>query len=522
VFWQQKKRKALMNFFQKINAIWRNVSLTQRVLLTAIGLTFIIAGGFLIHWARKPDMGLLYSNLDREEAAKITEKIGEKGIVYTLANGGTTIYAPKENIAQLRLDMAKEGLPKDSQKGYGIFDNEKIGISPFVQNVNLKRALQEELAKSIQMIDGVSHARVHIVSTEQTIFTSEGTGTSASVVLQLKAGYRASSLNIAAITHLVASSVEGLSCENVTVVDSQGHLLSGESDQITAGGAGTVADYRERVEQNLADKVEGMLTAVLGPGRAKVEVSAEIDMTSSNTAKEIYDEGKKVPKKEEIKSESETESTKASAENEATGPESAKKGETIITEYAVPKTVQQTIELPGEIKTLTVAAFVDLSAPKKNETEEGKTEPAESEAAAKPIMTIADVEEIIKKALGPKLKNEDLKVVDVRFNRPEESLIGQEEPGGLDFVAIAKHSSLGIMAICALIVLKMFGKAKKKAGETAPAELPAGFGQTAGLLPAGAEGSESLMLRKQIANILRNNPEQAKQLFSSWLEEKGS
>ncbi len=507
-----------MNFFQKLNAIWQNVSLVQRALLIAIGLTFIIAGGLLIHWARRPDMGLLYSNLDREEAAKITEKISEKGTVYKLANGGTTIYAPKENIAQLRLDMAKEGLPEGGQKGYGIFDNEKIGISPFVQNVNLKRALQDELAKSIQMIDSVSHARVHIVSTEQTIFTSGSSQTSASVVLQLKPGYRPSALNIAAITHLVASSVEGLSCENVTVVDSQGHLLSSESDQIMAGGAGTVADYRERVEQNLADKVEGMLTAVLGPGRAKVEVSAEIDMTSSNIAKEIYDEGKKVPKKEEIKSESETEAAKASAESGVATPGSTKKGETIVTEYAVPKTVQQTVELPGEIKSLTVAAFVDLSPPKRNETDESKTEQAESEAVAAAIMTISDVEEIIKKALGPKLKEEDLKVVDVRFNNPVESLIGKEEPGGLDFVAIARHSSLGVMAICALVALKMFRRAKRKAAVTE--QLPAAGGQTAGLLPA--EAPDSSVMRRQIANILRSNPEQAQKLFSSWLEEKGS
>jgi flagellar M-ring protein FliF len=512
-----------MNFFQKLKAIWQNVSLVQRALLIAIVLTFIIVVVLLTYWVRRPDMGLLYSNLDREEAAMITEKINDKGIVYNLSNGGTTIYAPKEHIAQLRLDMAKEGLPKDTQKGYGIFDNEKIGVSPFVQNINLKRALQDELAKSIQMIDGVSYARVHIVSTEQAVFASENSETSASVVLQLKSGYRLSASNISAITHLLASSVKGLKPENVTVVDSQGHLLSGESDQITAGGAGTVADYRERVEQNLANKVEGLLIAVLGPGRAKVEVSAEIDMTSSNIAKEIYDEGQKVPRKEEIKSESETGAGTASAESKEAAPGSSKKGETIVTEYAVPKTIQQKVDLPGEIKSLTVAAFVDLSAPKKNETDKGKTEPAESKAEAGPIMTTADVKEIIKKALGPKLKDEDLKVVDAKFNRPAESLIGQEEPGKLDFVAIARHSSLGVMAICALIVLKMFGRAKKKAAETTtPEQLPAGIGQTAGLLPAGAEGSESLMLRRQIANSLRRNPEQAKKLFASWLEEKGS
>ena len=132
-----------MNFFQKIQAIWRNVSLVQRALLMAVVLTFAIVAGLLVHWARRPDMRMLYQQLSPEEASKITEKIGEKGIKYELRSGGTTIFVPKEHVYQLRLDMAKEGLPVGDQGGYKIFDEEKIGISPFVQNVNLKRALLE-------------------------------------------------------------------------------------------------------------------------------------------------------------------------------------------------------------------------------------------------------------------------------------------------------------------------------------------------------------------------------------------
>jgi flagellar M-ring protein FliF len=501
-----------MNFFQKIRAVWQNVSVVQRALLVTVVLTFLSVGALLIHWARKPDMRMLYQELLPEEASKITEKIDEKGIPYELRSGGTSVYVPKEHVYQLRLDMAKEGLPVDSQGGYKIFDNEKIGISPFVQKVNLKRALQDELAKSIQMIDGVAHCRVHIVSAEQSIFASKEAATTASVVLQLRPGFRLNSLSIASIKHLVASSIDGLKPENITVVDSQGHLLSSESDQPIASGAATVQDYKERIEQTLAKKVETMLTAVLGPGRAVARVSAIVDMTSINLVTETYDPGKKVVSKEEIKTNSETEASNVAAEGEKVIPGGKKKDETIVTEYEVGKTIEQRVELPGQIKSLSVAAFVDLSPADAN---------SEASEKAEPIMKISDVEEIITNAIG--LRDTDsLKVVPVKFHNPVEALVSEESSEGLDYMVIVRHSSLGIMAICALLFFKVFSGAKKKASagpETG--EKLIGTEGTAGFLPPGAANPEPLALRRQISHSLRRNPQQVKQLFASWVQEEG-
>jgi flagellar M-ring protein FliF len=493
-----------MDFLQKIKVIWQNVSLIQRALLMAIVLTFVIVGVLLTRWAGRPDMGLLYSGLEAEEAGKIVEKIGEKGIAYKLGSGGTSIYAPKETIAQLRLDMAKEGLPEGGQKGYGIFDNEKVGISPFVQNVNLNRALQEELAKSIQMIEGVVHARIHIVSPERNLFNNTTIQTSASVVLRLRSGYRLSGLNIAAITHLVASGVEGLKPENITIVDSQGRLLSTESDQAMGAGAGTVVDYKERVEQGLAGKVEEMLTAVLGPGRASVKVSAEIDMNSTNLVTKSYD-ATGVIVKEEIKEKSKTPGSNANAGGAPTATGGKETDNTITTNKLFGEKTQTISELPGGIKSLTVAAFVDLY----------PTDPNAKDL----ILAEGSVVDIIKNALGLKDAN-SIKVVNARFSRP--TLIDVIEPKKLDIIAIAGQASLGIMAVCALLVLKMFSGAKKKAVlmSATAAQLPAAGAE--GLLTAGTESDDSLVLRRQIANSLRNNPEQARQLFSSWIEKKGS
>lgn len=502
-----------MNFFQKIAVVWQKVSLVQRVLLIAIVLAFVVVGMLLTKWARRPDMRMLYQELSPEEASKITEKISDKNIVYDLRDGGTTIYVPKENVYQLRLDMAREGLAAGEQGGYRIFDKEKIGVSPFVQNVNLKRALEEELAKSIQMVDGVVHARVHIVTPEQTLFTPETGKTTASVVLRLKPGYKVSALNIAAITNLVSGSVEGLTSENVTVVDSQGRLLSSQSDGTIAAGAGTVQDYRERVEQNLANKAEEMLATVLGPGRASVRVSAVIDMNSVSLITETLDPTGKVVLKEEITSGSETEPAPAAEAGQAPAAGGTKKDETIVTEYEVGKTTKQEIILPGQIKSLSVAAFVDLSTADANATTSAGGSPM--------IMQLADVEQVIRNAIGLK-ESDSLKVVNVKFYRPDvQSMVEPESSVWPLVMTIVRHSSLGIMAICALLVLRIFRGAKAKAasaastGQLAGAEGPAGFLSAEGAVP------DSLVLRRQISNALQRNPERVKQVFSSWLEDSG-
>jgi flagellar M-ring protein FliF len=496
-----------MDFFQKLKAIWQNVTFVQRVLLLTIALTFAIVSVVLTHWARRPDMTILYSGLEAQEAAKIVEKIAEKSITYKLDNGGTTIYVPKESVSQLRLDMAKEGLPEGGQKGYSIFDNEKIGISPFVQNVNLNRALQEELAKSIQMIEGVVHARVHIVTPERNMFNSEAMKPSASVVLRLRAGYKLNPVNIAAITHLVAGSVEGMESKNITIVDSLGRLLSTESDTPLGAGVGTVVDYRERVEDSLSGKVEDMLATVLGSGRASVKVSVDLDMNSTNLVTKSYDENGVIVK-EEIKERSKTPGSTVGSDGNAVAAGGKEIDNTTTTNKLFGEKTQTVSELPGSIKSISVAAFVDLYPADPNSREL--------------IITEASVMDIIKNAIGIKDSN-SIKVVNARFYKPVLPEI--DEGKKFDFVAIAGQASLGIMAVCALLVLKMFSGAKKKA---AAAAIPAGVAQlpggmpNAGMLPAGTELNDPLLLRRQIANSLRSNPEQAKQLFSSWLEEKAS
>jgi flagellar M-ring protein FliF len=499
-----------MNFLQKLVAVWQKVNLVQRVVLIAVIAASAVAGALLVEWARRPDMTMLFQDLQPAEASKITDKINSKGVSYELRDGGTAVYVPREQVYQLRLDLAKEGLPSNDQSGYKLFDDEKIGISPFVQNVNLKRALQDELAKSIQMIDGVVHVRVHIVSPEQQLFAAEEGQTSASVILRLRPGYRLSATNIAAITHMVSGSVKGLKAEDVTIIDSEGNLLSSQSDPMAATGAGTVHDYRERVEQSLAKKVEDMLAAVLGPGRATVRVSAVVDMNSINTVTETPDPSSKVATKEEITSNSETGAT---TPGQKTSAGSGKKDEKTNTEYLVGKTVKQQVVLPGAIKSLSVAALVDLSVGDAN------TPAAGGQPAL--VMQVEDVKQIIKTALGLK-ESDSLSVVNAKFHKPK-GVAPEEQPSAWPrYMALASHLSLGIMAVCALLVLRIFLKARNRAIAAVPIPQPVlGTTTPAGaLMPPPESPNESIVLQRQITHALRNNPQQVREMFLSWIEEK--
>jgi len=255
------------------------------------------------------------------------------------------------------------------------------------------------------------------------------------------------------------------------------------------------------------NKVEDMLTTALGPGRASVKVSADIDMTSSDVVREIYDPTGKVVKKEEINNTSQTEPSTASSENKNPIPGGQKKEDKITTDYLVGKTIERKTDLPGEVNSIKVAAVVDLSVSDAN----GSSENAK-------IMQVTDVQNLITNALG--LKSPDsITVVEAKFYRPKITLEKTQTSNWSKYIAMAKQASLGIMAICALFVLRIFTKASKKtATETnQPAEGRLQSPASAGMLLPGS--SESDVFRNQIAGAMQNNPEQVKNIFTNWLAE---
>jgi flagellar M-ring protein FliF len=508
---------------QNMRDFWLRIGLIQRVVLLTIVIAAVGAAVLLTGWARKPSMALLYSGLESEQASHIVEKIRDSGTAYELRSGGTAVYVPEERVYSLRLELAGQGLPGGDQRGYRILDEEKIGTSPFTQRLNYRRALEGEIAKSVQILENVVSARVHIVRPESTLFAGQEKSSSATVILKLKPGWRLSPGNVAAIVHMVSGSVENLKPDAVVVVDSAGNLLSGTYQDGVARGMGNFLDFKTQHEEYLSHKVEDMLAQVLGPGRATVRVSCTIDNTNATSTVETYEPSAKVTTKEETKSKSSTGG--APAEGAAAG---STKDETNTTEYAVGRTVKQEVLAPGKITSTSVAAMVDLSPP----PPPAATASGSAATPPAPTVKVADVELIIRSALGLK-ETDSIKVVDTPFSHATAAdAPSADEEATTDkrafYLDIARNASLGVLVLGALVALKIVtGGSKKRSNLMPVAGLPAGAAGAALAgggtlaLPPGAE-SDPALLRSRITAALQENPEEVKRLFLAWVEgEKG-
>lgn len=502
-----------MSSAENIKLLWNKISLVQKALLVGIVFACLITGFVLTKWATQPNMGILFGGLDPEDAAKIVDKVQERGVEYELGAGGTSIYVDREKIHEVRLAMAKEGLPRGGQQGWSLFDDAKIGESPLAQDVKHLQALQEEIAMTIQMIDGIRYARVHLVLPEKTLFSTGPNEAKASVTINMIGARRLSTANIAAITHIVAGSIEGLPAANVRIIDNTGKLLSNMDDgNGTGAGAGTYLDYKEKVQKLLEKKVQDMLERVLGPGKSTITVCAEIDMTSIEIQQTTI-EGKGTPVEEKS---STNKKTQTEASEETTGAQNEEKNEESETKYVIPQKITKTSKMPGQITSISVSAMVDLSIAKPiDETAEATAENQTSQPEM--IMSVEQVKDIIRNAIGRDiLKDDALTVINVPFARPEP--VYQETSSAFSMPQIMKYikqSSIGIMAICALLVFKIFSSGKG----TAPAETDEAA-LAAGVQPqAAALSSDTNILRKQIAGALKSNPDQARLIFSSWIQE---
>mgnify|MGYP005633409437 FL=1 len=373
--------QAIKELLKQLAGIWKELGLNQKV--TVMAAAFAVLAGLIavLIWGGRTDYSLLYGNLDTAEAGRVTQALDSSSVQYKISQGGGAIYVPSSQVHQMRMQLATQGIPKGEGIGYELLDKNTLGMSDFMQHANYNRAVQGELARTISKFNGIDSARVMIVSPENRLLIDPGRHATASVFLTMRRMSRPASETISAIQMLVANSIEGLSMNHVSVVDNTGNVLSvHDEDGSLIAVTSSRLRARQEIENYLTKKVETMLEKVVGTGNVVARVSADINTDSETITQEIYDPLKKAIKTENsiIERTSEPATNPGGpagiTPNIATGGANTQiaagatnqvdflKQDSVM-EYAVSKSMTNKVVLPGHIKELNAAIFVNTTNP---------------------------------------------------------------------------------------------------------------------------------------------------------------
>jgi flagellar M-ring protein FliF len=507
---------------------------------------------------------LLYANLDLKEAGQITQALDQSGIKYEVKGDGSTIMVPRDKVASTRIMLSSKGMPTSGSVGYEIFDSASpLGQTDFIQNLNRQRALEGELARTIRSLQGVSSARVHLVLPRRQLFENDGEAPSASVVIGV-AGRAPGADQVAAVRNLIAGAVPNLKPDRVTVVDERGKLLAGVGDGDGQGSAADTlrTDTEERMRKTIKDLVEG----VVGAGKARVQVTADLDRNRVTLQDDKYDPDGQVVRSTQTVNENAKQSQAAGTTGAtatanipggATGTTPAEPGNSSdsgraeeTTNYEISHSTRTEVQEPGQVKRLSVAVAVDgvtTIGPK------GKVS-----YAPRPADEMKKIEDLVRSAVGYSAQRGDVvSVVNVRFDHGDEEGTAAGNPlVNFDKNDMMRMAELGVLLVMAGLVVFFVvrpllstaagGGAPRLpmmlAGSTAgvpsgpaltisgAAEPQGGGGgvnmvKTAPAIPdpridiAKIEGAVKVSSVKQVSEFVDNHPEESVSILRAWLHE---
>ena len=354
-------------------ANFMKLPLSQKILFPVLIVGTVWGIVFVSNWATQPDYAVLFSDLEGADASAVIDKLKSQKIKYEIrGDGGTIAISPPEMVHELRMSLAGDGLPKGGKVGFELFDASSLGATSFVERLKFLRATQGELERTISSLENVASVRVHITQPEKTVFAKRSSEATASVMLKLRNG-ELDAKQIKGISHLVAGSVEGLKIENVSIVDIYGNLLS-ERIQNKDSELTIDADriqYQNSVEQSYAQRIEQMISKVVGPGKVIARVAADLDFSVSEREEESFDPGGAVARSEKIIEEGSGSGARGGipgvvsnltdAQNlpkaDGAGSNSARKES--VRNFEVSRAVSKTVLPRGKLTKLSVAVLVD-------------------------------------------------------------------------------------------------------------------------------------------------------------------
>jgi flagellar M-ring protein FliF len=412
-------------------------------------------------WGQKPDYRVLLSNYSDRDGGSIIESLQQMNIPYQYSEGGGAILVPAERVHDARLKLAAQGLPKGGNVGFELMENQKLGVSQFLEQVNFQRALEGELARSIDSIDSIQASRVHLAIPKPSVFVREKQFPTASVLLNLHAGRSLDQRQVSAIVHLVSSSVPELTPQNVTIVDQNGALLSSidnldDSHRLDPNQLKYVQD----VQSGIVRRIESILSPIVGAGNMRAEAAVDVDFSRSEQAAETYKPENPAKRSEHSNESSSKDADKAggipgaSSNQPPSAATTADKTAGIVNSqkestvnYEIDKTIRYVQQPMGAIKRLTVAVVVN-----------NKTEFIDGKPVTKPL-TDAEKEQItglVKEAMGyNKDRGDSLNVVNTAFNiTPTEVL--PEQPFWKQFATLDMAKTGAQYLLSGIVLLYLF------------------------------------------------------------------
>lgn len=545
-----------------MNALMQSLKELSPSKIIALAGTAVVLLGFFLFIALRSgtaDMSPLFSGLAMEDSAQIVEELERTGVPFRLQAGGAQILVPSEQVLRLRMSMAQQGLPgTGSVVGYEIFDrSDKLGTSNFVHNINMLRALEGELARTISSFSKVDKARVHLVLPKRELFSRERQQPSASVALTLRGGNELSKGEIEAIRNLVATGVPELQANQITVVDNRGRMLARGGEQDGLGMlADTAAEYRVAYERRARDQIENMLERILGFGRVRAEVTADINFDRIVTNSETYDPDGQVARS--VQSTEETENSRerdmnenvsvgnqlpdATIDNAGLFSESNRALTDEITNYEISKVVENHIRETGNVNRLSVAVLVDGI----------YTTDAEGNQVYEPRSDeeLAKIATLVRSSVGyDEARGDIVEVVNMQFSdRPDFADAGGPfEWLRQDMQGVIQTLVIGIVAILAILliirpivnrVIEVSAEAKEEEEDEALAEHLALLGPDLAALTdqrSSEDDEDEEMIDidriqgkvrssavRRVQDILENNPDEALSTLRRWMEERGA
>ncbi len=554
--------------------------------LAVMGLTLfglIVFFVFLMARGGTPNLTLLYSGLSTSDSTEIAAKLENTRINYRLSDDGTQISVPQKDVGRARMLLAQEGLPRQGSMGYEIFDQKQtFGETNFRQNINQLRALEGELSRTVGTIQQIRNARVHLVLPQRELFSRDTRPASASVFVSLRGNDSLSTEQIQAIQHLVAAAVPQLKSTHVAIIDQAGNLLArGEDGEAGSATARSTEDMRQKYEQRVTRSVEDLVSRIVGFGKVRANVTAELNFDVVSRNSETYNpEGQVVRSTQAVTDETQESTANGNAApvsvetnlpglpggqnpNAQAGNKTSRTEE--VTNYEISKTVESVVRAAGDVKRLSIAVVVDGRY--QPDANAAKPEGAPDSWTAPKVYVPRTDEELdkiatlVKSAVGfDASRGDTVEVLNMAFAAsdffdealPDDSIMGFERA---DLLGLAETLALSLVAVLALLVvfrplITHFAAAAKTAGNNAASNAaddmppllagqmpqpqlagPAGM-LTGGPAPMGGgeldsmidmtsvEGKVKASSVQKISELVTNHPNETVSVIRQWMSQE--